>query len=267
MSNATASSSSSSASGSQPSGVLSPVPTVAGEGQYGENIMYQHGLQPNPYQLLYLFNSGQYDDQIRAAADQHNRLEPCIKSLFFLQSQRNLFKKIIESCSLEIANQVILWKLLFHPEVKVVPTVGGKAPSEEYEVEDKDRENQTPPNDDNPLTMSLRSPTLLPTPMTLLIDHVSALCVDWNAISPEIAHKENAEESIHNSSGDADFLFIGADPRKVGRFEGLLLVDERVATGWQPTQDVPATPMLRDVDDMPDTSYNYDTELYRDGES
>uniref|UniRef100_A0A0W0G9P7 Uncharacterized protein n=1 Tax=Moniliophthora roreri TaxID=221103 RepID=A0A0W0G9P7_MONRR len=58
MSNATASSSSSSASGSQLTRVPSPVPTVSGEGSYGKNITYQHGLQPNPYQLLHLFNSG-----------------------------------------------------------------------------------------------------------------------------------------------------------------------------------------------------------------
>ncbi|ESK81363.1 hypothetical protein Moror_3736 [Moniliophthora roreri MCA 2997] len=79
--------------------------------------------------------------------------------------------------------------------------------------------------------------------------------------------EENAEESIHSSGGDADFLFIGADPQKVGRFEGLLSVDKQVAMGWQPMQDIPATPMLRDVKDMPDTSIDYDTELYRDGES
>ncbi|ESK82262.1 hypothetical protein Moror_15495 [Moniliophthora roreri MCA 2997] len=107
MSNATASSSSASSSGSQPSGVPSSVSTVSGEGQYGKNIMYQHGLQPNPYQLLHLFNSEQYDDQIQAAANQHNQLEPCIKSLFFLRSQRKLFKKIVDSCSLEITNQVM----------------------------------------------------------------------------------------------------------------------------------------------------------------
>ncbi|ESK85269.1 hypothetical protein Moror_11348 [Moniliophthora roreri MCA 2997] len=72
MSNATTSSSSASASGSQSSGVQSPVPTVAGEGQYGENLTYPNGLQPNPYQLLHLFNSEQYNDQIRAAANSNN---------------------------------------------------------------------------------------------------------------------------------------------------------------------------------------------------
>uniref|UniRef100_A0A0W0FFT2 Uncharacterized protein n=1 Tax=Moniliophthora roreri TaxID=221103 RepID=A0A0W0FFT2_MONRR len=157
--------------------------------------------------------------------------------------------------------------------------------------------------------------------MTQLVDCVSALCVDWNAISPTIAHstcvadasrlslnicldtaltnkgltalhieglvrvqtlcqmiaimmmnltttsEENVEESEANRKRNMDFLFIGADPRKVGRFTGLLSIDEWVATGWQPMQDVPATPALRDVDDMPDTSENYNTELYRDGES
>ncbi|ESK82961.1 reverse transcriptase-rnase h-integrase [Moniliophthora roreri MCA 2997] len=57
--------------------------------------------------LLHLFNTGQYDDQIRNATDQHNRLEPCVKSMFFLRSQRKLFERIVESCSLEIANQVM----------------------------------------------------------------------------------------------------------------------------------------------------------------
>uniref|UniRef100_A0A0W0FQ41 Uncharacterized protein n=1 Tax=Moniliophthora roreri TaxID=221103 RepID=A0A0W0FQ41_MONRR len=157
--------------------------------------------------------------------------------------------------------------------------------------------------------------------MTLLVDCVSALCADWNAISPDIAHstcvadasrlslgihldtaltneglatlcieglvqvqtlcrmivimtmnlttisEENVEESIHNSGGDVDFLFIGADLQKVGRFEGLLLVDERVATGWQPTQAVLATPTLQNVNEMPNISYDYDMELYGDGES
>uniref|UniRef100_A0A0W0FRC5 Uncharacterized protein n=1 Tax=Moniliophthora roreri TaxID=221103 RepID=A0A0W0FRC5_MONRR len=68
MSNATASSSSSSTSSGQLSGGLSPVPTVSGEGRYGENITYQHGLHPNPYQLLHIFNTRQYDDQLQAAA-------------------------------------------------------------------------------------------------------------------------------------------------------------------------------------------------------
>uniref|UniRef100_A0A0W0G0Q0 Uncharacterized protein n=1 Tax=Moniliophthora roreri TaxID=221103 RepID=A0A0W0G0Q0_MONRR len=43
--------------------------------------------------------------------------------------------------------------------------------------------------------------------------------------------------------------------------------------GWQPPSEVPATPRLGpvdempDIDDRPDTSYDYDTELYGDGES
>uniref|UniRef100_A0A0W0FQF3 Uncharacterized protein n=1 Tax=Moniliophthora roreri TaxID=221103 RepID=A0A0W0FQF3_MONRR len=77
----------------------------------------------------------------------------------------------------------------------------------------------------------------------------------------------NAEESIHNSGEDTDFLFVRVDPQKVQRFEGPSSVDERMATGWQPTASVPTTPMLRSVDEMPDTSYDYDTELYGDGES
>uniref|UniRef100_A0A0W0F9J0 Uncharacterized protein n=1 Tax=Moniliophthora roreri TaxID=221103 RepID=A0A0W0F9J0_MONRR len=107
MSNASSAASSPSLAGSQPARNPSPVPTVSGEGQYGENITYPNGLRPNPYQLLHLFNTEQYDDQIRNAADQHNRLEPCVKSLFFLRGQRKLFKRIVESCSLEIANQVM----------------------------------------------------------------------------------------------------------------------------------------------------------------
>ncbi|ESK83091.1 hypothetical protein Moror_6074 [Moniliophthora roreri MCA 2997] len=107
MSNATATASSSSASSSQSARVPSPVPTVSGEGRYGENITYPNGLKPNPYQLLHLFNSRQYNDQIQAAADQHNQLELCVKSLFFLRTQQKLFKRIVESCSLEIANQVM----------------------------------------------------------------------------------------------------------------------------------------------------------------
>uniref|UniRef100_A0A0W0FL58 Uncharacterized protein n=1 Tax=Moniliophthora roreri TaxID=221103 RepID=A0A0W0FL58_MONRR len=157
--------------------------------------------------------------------------------------------------------------------------------------------------------------------MMQLIDHVSALCADWNAILPEIAHSTcaadasrlsldihldtaltneglaalcveglvrvqtlcqmiaimtmnlmtisegNVEESEENGGGDVDFLFIGADPQKVGRFTELLLVDEQVKAGWQPTQNVPATPTLRDIDHMPDTSEDYNIELYGDRES
>uniref|UniRef100_A0A0W0GAB3 Uncharacterized protein n=1 Tax=Moniliophthora roreri TaxID=221103 RepID=A0A0W0GAB3_MONRR len=52
MLNATASSSSSSSSE-----VQSPVPTIAGDGRYRENITYQNSLRPNPYQFLHLFNT------------------------------------------------------------------------------------------------------------------------------------------------------------------------------------------------------------------
>ncbi|ESK87521.1 hypothetical protein Moror_2040 [Moniliophthora roreri MCA 2997] len=287
MSNATASSSSSSSSSSQSSRGPSSVSTVSGEGQYGENITYQNRLHPNLYQLLHLFNSEQYDDQLRAAGDQHNRLEPVIKSLFFLQSQCRLFEKIIDSCNLEIANQVMytcnyriglegpitipehcqntlipspspsstdsddklmetatpvptsmtltasshdsplnpepskngscpeslplpvpitplpeisnlrppptpevfrLLKPQFHQEVDVIPAVGGEGLSEEDKDVDEDRENQTPSNDEDPPLLNLRPPTPIPTPMTQLVNCVSALCADWNAISPAIAH-------------------------------------------------------------------------------
>uniref|UniRef100_A0A0W0GD30 Reverse transcriptase-rnase h-integrase n=1 Tax=Moniliophthora roreri TaxID=221103 RepID=A0A0W0GD30_MONRR len=86
MSNASSAASSSSLTGSQPARNPCPVPTVSGEGRYGENITYPNGLKPNPYQLLHLFNT---------------------EHLFFLRSQHKLFERIIESCSLEIANQVM----------------------------------------------------------------------------------------------------------------------------------------------------------------
>ncbi|ESK96395.1 hypothetical protein Moror_7045 [Moniliophthora roreri MCA 2997] len=159
----------------------------------------------------------------------------------------------------------------FHPKVKIMPTVSREVPSEAYKDKDKDKdkENRTPSNDDAPPTMSLRPPTPVPTPMTQLVDHVSALCVDWNAISPAIAHstcvadasklslsilletaltneglatlhveglvrvqtlcriitimtmnlttttEENTEESVEGNDRDMDFLFVGADLRKV----------------------------------------------------
>uniref|UniRef100_A0A0W0FPY7 Reverse transcriptase-rnase h-integrase n=1 Tax=Moniliophthora roreri TaxID=221103 RepID=A0A0W0FPY7_MONRR len=190
----------------------------------------------------------------------------------------------------------------FHPDIEVIPPVGGEGLSRAHEVKDEEQENRTPLSDKDPLMLSLRPPTPLPTPMTLLVNCISALCADWNTISPEIAHstcvglaalrteglvrvqtlcqmimimmmnlttisEENAEESIHNSRGDADFLFVGADPQKVQRFEELPLVSEQVAAGWQPTLDVPATPVLQSINEMPDTSYDYNTELYGDGES
>uniref|UniRef100_A0A0W0FTA7 Uncharacterized protein n=1 Tax=Moniliophthora roreri TaxID=221103 RepID=A0A0W0FTA7_MONRR len=103
---ASASTSSSSAS-NQTQGLPSSTPTEAGEGRYSENIIYHHGLHPNPYQLLHLFNSQQYDQQIRNAANLNNQLEPAVKSLFFLWAQCQLLSKIAESCDIEIANQVL----------------------------------------------------------------------------------------------------------------------------------------------------------------
>uniref|UniRef100_A0A0W0G394 Reverse transcriptase domain-containing protein n=1 Tax=Moniliophthora roreri TaxID=221103 RepID=A0A0W0G394_MONRR len=415
MSNATSAASSSSASGSQPARVPSPVPTVSGEGRYGENILYPNGLHPNPYQLLHLFNSEQYDNQIRAAADQHNQLEPCVKSLFFLRTQRKLFERIVESCSLEIVNQVMyacnykmglagpitipekcqstlipspsasstnldeepmgmdtlvptstisgvsspdscpnlspaaadslalpipppnpttpsfiltplpiptsslrsslstppphyspelrppltpeIFRHLrpqFLPKVEHIPVVGGEGMLEERKDEDTEQENRIPENDDAPPTLKLRSPTPLPTPMTQLVARVSALCADWNAISPDIAHstcavdasklsldihlataptneglaalhvegliRENVEELMQEYDRDAQLLFVGADLRKTR----LLSVEERLAMGWQPPSEFPPMPRLGTVDDMPDTSYDYNTELYGD---
>uniref|UniRef100_A0A0W0EVG0 Reverse transcriptase-rnase h-integrase n=1 Tax=Moniliophthora roreri TaxID=221103 RepID=A0A0W0EVG0_MONRR len=165
--------------------------------------------------------------------------------------------------------------------------------------------------------------------MMQLVDHVSALCADWSAISPDIAHSTcvidasrlnldihlataltneglaalrvdgliqaqtlcrmvtimtmnetittnpttisegNVEMLVKEYDQDAQLLFVGADPKKVR----LLSVDERQAMGWQPASDPPATPMMGvmdempDVDDRPDTSYDYNAELYGDGES
>uniref|UniRef100_A0A0W0GC62 Reverse transcriptase-rnase h-integrase n=1 Tax=Moniliophthora roreri TaxID=221103 RepID=A0A0W0GC62_MONRR len=431
MSNASATTSSSSATGSQSARVPSPVPTVSGEGRYGENITYPNSLKPNPYQLLHLFNT---------------------EHLFFLRSQRKLFERIVESCSLEIANQVmytcnyqlglkgpitipeqcrntlipspsasstdsdnepmgmdtpvpisttlgasspdslpnpwstkpdspplpipplnltmplfILTPLLiptsslrssqstpspcpdlnlqlpltpeifrhlkpqFHRKVEQIPTVGGEAALEESEdtAKDGEQENRIPKNDDNPPMPSLRNLTPAPTLMMQLVDHVSALCADWSAISPDIACStcvvdasklnldihlataltneglaalciegliraqtlcrmvaimtmnkttmtnpttisvENVDTLVAEYDRDAQLLSVGMDPKKVR----LLSVEERQAMGWQPTFNVPSTPRLGvvgempDIDDRPDTSYDYDTELYGDGES
>ncbi|ESK82074.1 hypothetical protein Moror_13405 [Moniliophthora roreri MCA 2997] len=452
MSDAFPVASSSSLAGSQPTRDQSPVPTVSGEGRYGENITYPNGLKPNPYQLLHLFNTRQYDDQIWNAANQHNRLEPCVKSLFFLRGQRKLFERIVESCSLEIANQVmyacnyqlglegpvtipeqcrntlipspsassigsddeptgtgtpvltstttgasslgsplnlqpakpdsppipipslnptapsfILTPLLiptsnlrssrltpspplspdlqppptpeifrrlkpqFHQRVEHIPAVGGEVVLVESEdtVEDEERENQIPESVGDPPIPSLRNPSLAPTPMMQLVDHVSALCADWSTISPDTARStcvadasklsldihlvtaltneglavlrtegllqaqtlcrmvavmmmnggtmtsptrtsvENVEMLMEEYDRDAQLLFVGTDLKKVR----MLSVEEQQAIGWQPSSDVPATPQMGIVDDMPDmddrpdTSYNYDAELYGDGES
>uniref|UniRef100_A0A0W0FZZ4 Reverse transcriptase-rnase h-integrase n=1 Tax=Moniliophthora roreri TaxID=221103 RepID=A0A0W0FZZ4_MONRR len=124
MSNAFSTASSSSLASSQPAQDQSPVPTVSGEGQYGENITYPNGLKPNPYQLLHLFNTGH---------------------LFFLRGQRKLFERIVESCSLEIANQVmyacnyqlglkgpvtVLSTFPYHPHLSMPPPADPRVMSE-----------------------------------------------------------------------------------------------------------------------------------------
>ncbi|ESK81186.1 hypothetical protein Moror_2285 [Moniliophthora roreri MCA 2997] len=77
----------------------------------------------------------------------------------------------------------------FHQKVEYIPTVGGEVAivGSEDAVEDKEWENKIPENVEDPPILSLRSPTPAPTPMMQLVDHVSALCVDWSAISPDIA--------------------------------------------------------------------------------
>ncbi|ESK94501.1 hypothetical protein Moror_8037 [Moniliophthora roreri MCA 2997] len=207
----------------------------------------------------------------------------------------------------------------FHRKVEHIPVVGGEVvPRESKDMaEDEEWENRIPENDDVLLMPSLRSLTPAPTPMMQLVDCVSALCADWNTISPDIAHstcvadasklnldihlatalnneslaalraegliwaqtlcriiavmtmspmkilEKNAEALVKGYDRDAQLLFVGADPQKVR----LLSVEEREAMGWQPTFDVPATPRMWTVDEMPDTSYDYNTELYGDGES
>uniref|UniRef100_A0A0W0F321 Reverse transcriptase-rnase h-integrase n=1 Tax=Moniliophthora roreri TaxID=221103 RepID=A0A0W0F321_MONRR len=435
MSNASSSASSSSAASSQPARIPSPVPTVLEEGRYRENITYVNGLKPNPYQLLHLFNTEQYDDQIRNATDQHNRLEPCVKSLFFLRSQQKLFERIVESCSLEIANQVMyacnyqlglegpitipeqcqstlilspsvslidsddkptgtdtlvptsttpgalslgsppnpettdpsppplpipppssqtpsfiltplpiptsnlrsnqptpvfypdlnlrppltpeLFRHLkprFHRKAEYIPAVGGEVTLEESEdvAKDDKLENRIPENIGDPPMPSLRSPTPAPTPMMQLVDRVSALCADWSAISPDIAHSTCVADASKLSldirlvtaltnEGLATLCAEGLiQAQTLCRMVAIMTMSETTtmspttisvenvemlmteydqdaqllfAMGWQPTSDVPSTPLLEmddempDVDDRPDTSYNYDTELYGDRES
>uniref|UniRef100_A0A0W0FEX3 Uncharacterized protein n=1 Tax=Moniliophthora roreri TaxID=221103 RepID=A0A0W0FEX3_MONRR len=157
--------------------------------------------------------------------------------------------------------------------------------------------------------------------MTQLVDCVSALCVDWSAILPEIAHStcvsdasklslgilleaaltteglaglrverlirvlalcrtivimtmnltttsmENSDKETAGDNRDTDFMFIGSDPQKVGRFMEYLSVEERERQGWQPRWSMPVALVLKDLDDMPDTPHDYDAELYKDGES
>uniref|UniRef100_A0A0W0GCI7 Reverse transcriptase-rnase h-integrase n=1 Tax=Moniliophthora roreri TaxID=221103 RepID=A0A0W0GCI7_MONRR len=87
--------------------------------------------------------------------------------------------------------------------------------------------------------------------------------------SPTTISEGNVEMLVKEYDQDAQLLFVGADPKKVR----LLSVEERQAMGWQLPADPPATPMMEvedempEIDDRPDTSYDYDAELYGDGES
>uniref|UniRef100_A0A0W0FHZ2 Tf2-1-like SH3-like domain-containing protein n=1 Tax=Moniliophthora roreri TaxID=221103 RepID=A0A0W0FHZ2_MONRR len=171
----------------------------------------------------------------------------------------------------------------FHPETKIVPIVGREV--QEGDLEDEDRENQIPSNISIPLRLNLQPPTPVPTPMTQLINCVSALCADWSAILPGIACStcvsnasklslgilleaaltteglarlcieglirvlalcwtiaimtmnlmtilmENSDEEMAGDNGDMDFMFIGSDPQKVGRFMGYLSVEEQEHQG------------------------------------
>ncbi|ESK82586.1 hypothetical protein Moror_3664 [Moniliophthora roreri MCA 2997] len=88
-------------------------------------------------------------------------------------------------------------------------------------------------------------------------------------MNPTTISEGNVEMLVKEYDQDAQLLFVGADPRKVR----LLSVEERQAMGWQLTSNIPATPMMEVEDEMPeddvrpDTSYDYDAELYGDGES
>uniref|UniRef100_A0A0W0GD36 Reverse transcriptase-rnase h-integrase n=1 Tax=Moniliophthora roreri TaxID=221103 RepID=A0A0W0GD36_MONRR len=87
--------------------------------------------------------------------------------------------------------------------------------------------------------------------------------------NPTTTSEGSVEMLMEEYDRDVQLLFVGADPKKVK----MLSVEERLATGWQPTSDIPATPRLGateempDIDDRPNTSYDYDSELYGDGES
>uniref|UniRef100_A0A0W0F2U3 Uncharacterized protein n=1 Tax=Moniliophthora roreri TaxID=221103 RepID=A0A0W0F2U3_MONRR len=74
-----------------------------------------------------------------------------------------------------------------------MPAVSREDPSGVYM--DEDGENRIPSSEGAPPTINWRSLTPVLTSMTQLIDHVSALCVDWNAISPEIAHSTCAADA------------------------------------------------------------------------
>uniref|UniRef100_A0A0W0F0G8 Putative reverse transcriptase-rnase h-integrase n=1 Tax=Moniliophthora roreri TaxID=221103 RepID=A0A0W0F0G8_MONRR len=347
MSNATTAASSSSASSSQSARVLSPVPTVSEEGQYGENITYLNSLKLNPYQLLHLFNSEHLLNRLRQRTDGNGYPRSDITDTRSLIS-RLTAEPMVDEAGLPAAThstskpddaliypdptpnpnvkpRVKCLKPQFHWKVEHIPAVGGEVALKESEdvAEDEERENQIPESDDGPLMPSLRNPTLAPTPMMQLVDHVSALCADWSTISPDIAHStcavdasklnldihlvtaltneglavlrtegliraqtlcrmvtvvmmnetmmtspttisaENVEMLTAEYDRDAQLLFVGEDPKKVR----LLSVEERQAMGWQPNFDIPSTPRLETVDEMPDMSYDYDMELYRDSES
>uniref|UniRef100_A0A0W0FEJ2 Reverse transcriptase-rnase h-integrase n=1 Tax=Moniliophthora roreri TaxID=221103 RepID=A0A0W0FEJ2_MONRR len=87
--------------------------------------------------------------------------------------------------------------------------------------------------------------------------------------NPTTISEGNVEILVKEYDQDAQLLFVGADPKKVR----LLSVEERQAMGWQPVSDTLATLKMEvenempEVDDRPDTSYDYDAELYGDGES
>uniref|UniRef100_A0A0W0F9Q8 Reverse transcriptase-rnase h-integrase n=2 Tax=Moniliophthora roreri TaxID=221103 RepID=A0A0W0F9Q8_MONRR len=87
--------------------------------------------------------------------------------------------------------------------------------------------------------------------------------------SPTTISEGNVEMLVKEYDQDAQLLFVEADPKKVR----LLSVEERQAMGWQPVSDTPATLKMEmedempEDDDRPDTSYDYNAELYGDGES
>ncbi|ESK80770.1 hypothetical protein Moror_15442 [Moniliophthora roreri MCA 2997] len=207
-------------------------------------------------------------------------------------------------------------KAQFHPEAEDIPTVGG----EDFKDEEGDEENRVPSNDRDLLNLRLWPPMPAPTPMTQLIDHISVLCTDWSAISPEIAcstcvadasklslgilletalsneglaalHANRllrvhalcqsivttmmnlmttTIESAEEEAQDAELLFIGSDPKKVRLFT----VEERQWIRWQLNQlfevrkeELMEIADIPENDDMLDTLYDYDAELYGDGES
>uniref|UniRef100_A0A0W0FHJ6 Uncharacterized protein n=1 Tax=Moniliophthora roreri TaxID=221103 RepID=A0A0W0FHJ6_MONRR len=128
----------------QGQGLPSPTPTEVDNSQYGENLTYHHGLRPNPYQLLHLFNTGQYDKCICNVANSDNCLEPIVKNMMFLWAQRWLLERLTEMCSLEIANNMlftcnygiglegpimVLSTYPYHPQLSMPPPSDPRAPS------------------------------------------------------------------------------------------------------------------------------------------